>query len=552
MLFLGGFMAIAILLTSIFTTLCLYSDLSDEVKDEIREEAVSLEKQVDLTDFSVLISLPVTPGYVYSLISPLDELIYDSRFEGTPGAPSTPIISCPEIQEAKTLGTGDDIRSSSDLRCDNYYYAILLEDGSIFRVSHELPSAYASYDQIFTMIFLLLVIGLVTANFASKYLSKKIAAPLNDINLEAPHHSKIYDEFAPFLSKLQSQRKATLQQRESIVRQRLEFTTIIENMNEGIFITDSDGTILSYNKSGVKLINSSIINPTGLHIFGLQRSESFRNGVNKAILENCSSECIIPIAGRECQFFFSPVNNETVLHGIIILILDVTEKQQHEQLRREFTSNVSHELKTPLTVISGYAEIMMNGMVAPPDVPEFSQSIYGECQRLVALVQDMLFLSKLDESTPPPTEPVYIRSACENVYERLKSKAEKAGISVSIQGEDREIQAIPSILSEILYNLLDNAIKYSRPHDRVTMTVREDSDNLVLTVRDTGIGIPKEDLPRIFQRFYRVDKSHNKSIEGTGLGLAIVKHGMMLHKGDIAVDSDTSGTVFTLTFPLDN
>jgi two-component system phosphate regulon sensor histidine kinase PhoR len=305
--------------------------------------------------------------------------------------------------------------------------------------------------------------------------------------------------------------------------------------------------VLSYNKSALKLLGAHALHPIGMNILSLNRSSQFREAIQSA-LDGQPLEQIIGIAGRQCQLFVSPVTNEDAVQGLIVILMDVTEKQEREKLRREFTANVSHELKTPLTAISGYAEIMTNGLAKPEDVPEFSESIYLEAKRLIALVQDLMLLSSLEENTPPPKETVNLLALSEQVSSRLATKAAEFGVNVSVSGEPAKISGIPYVLEEMLYNLLDNAIKYNRRGGSAFITIQDENNHIILKISDTGIGIPKAEQTRIFERFYRVDKSHNKSIEGTGLGLAIVKHGAALHAATVQLESSEAGSIFTFYF----
>ncbi|MDF2838477.1 MAG: domain S-box, partial [Evtepia sp.] len=484
---------ISVILTSIVITITTYNHFFHTIKQEIALEATYLRPGIEHFGTDYLSQIEVHQGHRLTIIAPDGTVFYDSS---TDPAQMDNHRNRPEVQAALSSGVGESTRYSDTLREQTYYYAILLGDGSVLRLASATESVIATYDQLFWLVVLIAIIAFLLAAAIASLATRKIVRPINNIDLDNPEHSVVYDEIVPLLTRIKNQRNQIKLQIEELNRQRAEFSTVTENMNEGLLVLDGDGTVLSYNKSAMKLLNTHAMHPVGVNILSLNRSNQFREAIQSAS-QGLSLERIIEIAGRQCQLYVSPVTSANTLQGIIVILMDVTEKQEREKLRREFTANVSHELKTPLTAISGYAEIMMNGVAKPEDIPEFSQSIYQEAKRLIALVQDLMFLSKLEESTPPPKELVNLLTLSREVVSRLKAKATEFGITVSVSGESAEILGIPSVLEEMLYNLLDNAIKYNRNGGSATITIQNEGD-IILKVSDTGIGVPKSEQSRVF------------------------------------------------------
>ena len=322
-------------------------------------------------------------------------------------------------------------------------------------------------------------------------------------------------------------------------------------MSEGFLVLDNNTDILSYNTSALRLLGAETV-PAESHVsaLALNRSAGFRSAVDGA-LAGKRSEQLVRQGGRCCQVMANPVLRDGEVEGAVVVILDITEREERENLRREFTANVSHELKTPLTSISGFAEIIKNGIVKPEDIPRFAGNIYEESQRLVTLVDDILNLSRLDEADVQlEREDFDLSSLARDVAGRLKASAKKNGVVITVIGDKAEINGVKSIVDEMVFNLVDNAVKYNKQNGRVTVTVDSSSDGTALTVTDTGIGIPQADVDRVFERFYRVDKSHSKEIGGTGLGLSIVKHGAAFHNAKVSLQStEGEGTTVRLVFP---
>lgn len=538
--------ALSVLLTSVLVTMAAHRGFSVEIRREVQADATYLSAGISLYGIDYLSRMTLMPGHRITLIAPDGEVRYDSRSK-----PETMENHAdrPEVREAMETGTGEDTRVSDTLRDQTYYYALRLTDGSVFRMGSATASVLAVYDKLFFLVLLIVLFGCLVSALISSRMTKKLIRPINEIDLDAPEQSPAYEEIVPLLSRIRVQQEQIGRQTRELDRQCMHLATITESMDEGLLVLDAQGVLLSCNKSACRLLSIHEEQPVGLHILSLNRSKQLREAV-QAAAQGSSVSRVVELAGRYCQLILSPVRSVEGSGGLIVILLDVTERQERERLRREFTANVSHELKTPLTAISGYAEIMMNGVVQAKDVPEFSQNIYQEAQRLIALVRDLMFLSRLEEGGAPPMEQVNLLALSVSVADSLRAKAQSLDVHIHASGEPIEISAIPSVLQEMLYNLADNGIKYNRAGGTVSLTVSRETDAAVLQVQDTGIGIPKEEHGRVFERFYRVDKSHNKGIEGTGLGLAIVKHGAALHEAEIKMESSESGTHFTIRFPI--
>lgn len=398
---------------------------------------------------------------------------------------------------------------------------------------------------IAVMAVLMIISTVIGSNIA-----KALVRPINDIDLEHPENSEIYEELSPLLSKLKSQNLLIKKQIKELARRQNEFTTITENMSEGLLVIDDKTRLLSYNASAVRLLGSSFSHKYKDSVFALNRSETFRRVVTES-LSGRHSEDVLNSDGRCYQIIANPVTESEKIRGAVILILDVTEREEGDALRREFTANVSHELKTPLTSISGFAEIISSGLVKSEDIPRFAKNIYDEAQRLIALVGDIIDLSRLDEHPHTlDSEDIDLYELCTDISRRLASASEKKGITVNVSGQRRSIHAPRAVADEMVFNLVDNAVKYNKQNGFIDLFVTSDVQNKpVLRVSDTGIGIPASDVERVFERFYRVDKSHSKEIGGTGLGLSIVKHAATFLGAEVELQSEVGvGTTVTVTF----
>ena len=455
-----------------------------------------------------------------------------------------------EVRQAMAEGEGQSSRYSETLAKKTINCAVLLENGQVLRISSTQYSSMALLVSLTQPLFLVLLFAALTGTVLAYRLSARLTRPLNEIDLEHPQVNQApYEELKPLLRRLHHQNRHIKEQIRQLQAQKRQFTAITDNMQEGFLVLDADGLVLSYNSSATRLLQPE--KPLdGRNIRDLTGEPDLLESLRGA-QEGEHVEQLVPLHGRICQLFANPVYQESSLTGIVLVLLDVTEQQEREGLRREFSANVSHELKTPLTSIAGIAEIMKNGMIDAADVPHFAGKIYDESQRLIQLVQDIIRLSQLDENNIPDTPvPVELKACAARTLGRLESAADAARVTLHLEGEETTIQAVPAILDEMVYNLCENAVKYNRPGGSVTVTVSSDAGHAILQVADTGIGIAPEHQSRVFERFYRVDKSHSKEIGGTGLGLSIVKHGAAFHHAQVELESALGkGTTIRLLFP---
>ncbi|NLM10140.1 MAG: PAS domain S-box protein [Clostridiaceae bacterium] len=457
----------------------------------------------------------------------------------------------PEVKSALETGSGETVRVSGTIGKQTYYYAIKLNDGLILRLSFTSDTVYSTYFNMLPYILLIALIVIVISMVMAVNQSKQLVAPINSINLDKPTENIIYDELSPLLLRINYLRRNLDKQIIEAKEQQKQFETITNNMSEGLIILDRKGAILSINPSAVNLLGSSGGKYTGRNILTLNRSYNFQQIIDK-VLKGNSSEDIITKEERSIKIWTNPVVKEGEIHGAIMILQDVTETQMAEDFRREFSANVSHELKSPLTVITGFAELIKNNMVNSDDIPEFAKRIYTEAKRLLKLVEDIIVISRLDEGENDlATEEINLLEVAENTAKRLNEMAAKKGVSMTVTGEAVSINGVYRLIEELVYNLCDNAINYNRNNGKVIISVVKRNNKAVLKVEDTGIGIPKEHWHRIFERFYRVDKSHSKETGGTGLGLSIVKHSARYHNAKISLYSVVGkGTTITVSFPL--
>lgn len=454
-----------------------------------------------------------------------------------------------EVRQAVENGYGKSSRYSETLTEKSLYSAKKLSDGSVLRLSVSQYSVLTLFLGMLRPVLIIALLAVVLALLLAYRLSKNIVTPLNKLNLDSPLSNKVYEELSPLLKRMDAQQRQLKHQSEELKRKREEFETATENMSEGLIILNEKGVILSINRAAAKMLGLSE-DSVGKDIFSEKTSVNLKEPTQIA-LSGKNKEEVFALRDGNCQLLANPVSTDGKVTGAALLVLDVTEKERAEQMRREFTANVSHELKTPLQTISGYAELLANGMVADKDKTAFSEKIYAEAQRMIRLIEDIIKLSNLDEGAVELTrETVDLYVTAENTVRSLLPAAKKANVTLSLNGENAEIYGIPQLLTAVVYNLCDNAIKYNKDGGTVFVNVKNNAENIVLSVRDTGIGIPKEQQERIFERFYRVDKSHSKEVGGTGLGLSIVKHAAKLHDAKITLESEVGkGTEITVIFP---
>ncbi len=453
-----------------------------------------------------------------------------------------------EIQEARKNGYGSSSRYSSTLTEKVVYYAVKLEDGSFLRISTTQNSVLTILLGLIQPLIVIVLIIMGISFFLSYRLSKSIVKPINELNLENPAKNQAYEELTPLLKKITAQKNTIDRQIKEARQKQEEFRLITENMNEGFLVIDIKGNVLTYNNAALRFLESE--DAKQVNVLSLNISKSFRKIVEK-VIGGEKNENDLDVGAQKYRLIANPVVEGKKTLGAVIVIIDVTESAKREQLRREFTSNVSHELKTPLTSISGFAEMMKEGGTPDETVKDFSESIYDEAQRLITLVSDIIRISELDEGAfIDETESVDLYKLAEEIIRRLKPVADKRNIHFRLIGDRVSVLGTRKILDEMIYNLCDNAIKYNKDGGMVEVIVSGcDNGKTYFTVRDTGIGIPKSEQSRVFERFYRVDKSHSKQVGGTGLGLSIVKHGAAYHNAEITLESTVGeGTRITIEF----
>ena len=454
-----------------------------------------------------------------------------------------------EFQKAEKYGAGESSRYSDTLSEKTIYYALRLKDGTVLRVSGTQDSVLALVENLIFPLCGLLCLMLILSGIMASAISKRIVKPINELDLESPEENQIYEELSPLLSKIHRQNREIQNQLELAKQQQEEFSLITENMQEGLIVIDKYTMILSANSSAWNLFHMDRV-CQGESVYCLDREEEFRHTIEQ-VLSGEHTELVLKLNGSDIQLIANPVIRDKKTEGAVVLLVNVTEKLERESLRREFSANVSHELKTPLTSISGFAEIMQGGLVKNEDIPKFAGRIYKESQRLLQLVEDVIQISQLDEEkTSYVWEPVDVYQVCKNAFESLKEKAKRLNVHLYICGERMKMEAVRTLLEEAIYNVCDNAIKYNRNDGSVSVFLTQTAQEIQIVVKDTGVGIPKEDQDRVFERFYRVDKSHSKEIGGTGLGLSIVKHAVGALKGSVILRSEEgNGTEICMKFP---
>lgn len=527
-----GVAFLCVLLTCICVTGVLYKFSFDSMKTMIRDEAVYVVASMNNGDYSGLEATKATFTRI-TLVNPDGTVAFDSREDSALMGNHGDRL---EIQGALQSGASEARRYSETLAVQTYYRAVRLQNGQVVRVSGDMDSVWVTVWRYVPYLLVALAGAAALSAFSAKILSAGIATPLNNINLDEPMANEVYGELSPLLRRMERQRRENREQMRRMEEQRREFDAITANMREGLIVLGKEAEVLSINPSAAVPLEIQG-ECTGRHILHLSRNEELHTVVEQG-LGGKAGEAAVTIAGREYQVLCNPVDSGGTVTGAVVLLLDATEKHQAERMRREFTANVSHELKTPLTSISGFAELIRDGVAKPEDMPRFAGRIYNEAKRMIALVDDILRLSRLDEGRSTAPKPVEMTALCRQIVERLTPVAKEKGVCVEVLGEPCTVQGDPRILEEMIGNLCDNAIKYNRDGGRVDIAVREQPDSVVLSVSDTGIGIPREYHDRVFERFFRIDKSHSRETGGTGLGLSIVKHGAALHGARLELESE--------------
>lgn len=539
-IFWGMMTLMAICLVLAVASLCFvfYGQFAGEVRAGLRGWTQTFAGQ-DSAQAASQAGTGVPAGIRVSIVAPDGDVIYDNTVDAS-ALPSH--LDREEIDEALTYGVGESVRFSSTLGTQTFYYSIRLADGYILRAAKTASSVFSIFLGAWPVVLAVVLAVAGVGYILAGRLTGRIVRPINEVDLTHTVTAP-YDELAPFVRTIEKQRQDIDDHLKEIQAAAATTRAITESMAEGILLIDRQGQVLSANKSAAGVAGDDVLE--GRHILELFRSPEWSQHT-KAALAGERGEMNYEKTGRVYRVFFSPA----AAGGAMILLLDTTEKAQAERMRREFSANVSHELKTPLTGIYGHAEMLTGGMVKTEDLPEFYQKIQNEAARMIALVEDIIFISKLDENQTPGTaarEEADILQIAEEVAEALAENAEKAEIALRCEGQSTRVLVNHALVFELLYNLVDNAVKYGRPGGSASICVQPRGEKAEITVTDTGIGIPPEAQGRVFERFYRVEPSRAKKSGGTGLGLAIVKHIVQLHGGEIDLKSQPGqGTTITV------
>ena len=540
---------LSIILTSLVLSVFFSGEMYDAMKQQLRSEATYLAEAIESGGISYLQRVSVSNNTRITLISENGTVLFDNNIENESAAENH--NQREEVEEARKSGSGESVRDSATIGQKTFYYALLLDNGQILRVSHTMHSLWLNIFSSLPYVLLFAVLVLLVALLLVHREVQRIVVPINELDLEHPVDNIVYDELSPLLQRISRQNMQISNQMKELAERQQEFSTLTENMNEGLVIVNAHGYILSINRRALQIFGLKEDDYLQKHILVVNRNLELKQTIENG-LKGQNQELLLDLEGRKYQIMSNPILIAGHARGLVLLLLDVTEKQQQEQMRREFTANVSHELRTPMTAISGYAEIMMQGLVQPQDMKPFAEKIYKEANRLISLIADIIQLSQLDEGGSQfQMQQVALDMVMEEVEQRLQPLAEKKDVTLTMLAEPVTVQGNRQVLQEILYNLCENAIKYNKPQGTVQMSLQQLDGKAVVTVADTGIGIPVEEQQRVFERFYRVDKSHSRIIGGTGLGLSIVKHGVQMHHGEISMESELGeGTRIVVRLPL--
>lgn len=537
--------AMAVLVASGLITFLVSQDYFNETKKELAQEAryISMGLESGGNDFLNKIAAENGSNVRITLIDKDGIVLFDNQAEAKTLENHA---MRQEIMEAVAVGAGEAERFSDTLDKTTYYYAVRLDDGKILRLARTIDSIYKSVLQMLPIMGGIVIVVAFLASIVARRVTFNLIKPLDQVNLDEPLDNETYDELAPFLTRIAKQKRQLSKNLKKLRGKQEELTIITNNMNEGLVLLNGQQNVLFINESAAKIFGFSAKEVIGRNILTVDRAQEVQDLLQK-VSQAGKGEGLYEKDGHFYQLSGSSVNGS----GSVILIYDVTEKMTAEKLRREFSANVSHELKTPLQSILGYAEIMKNGLVKDEDKQRFLERIHAEAGNMIELIQNIMELSRLDENkTLDEFEDVDLLKLAQSVTLRLKHKAQTKDVTLNVSGSSACVCGVQSILSEVLYNLVDNSIKYNKDNGKVDVKVQDGSEDVTVSVSDTGIGIGAADRERVFERFYRADKSHSKEIGGTGLGLSIVKHGVLFHKGRVELESEPGvGTTITFVLP---
>ena len=537
--------AAVVLLCSVLIIMgCLYDYFGGVQERQLEDELALAQTGVECSGKTYLKALE-GESYRLTWIAPSGEVLFDSQADESSMENHA---QREEVRQALETGEGQSSRYSSTLLEKTIYYAKKLTDGSILRISISRATAGVLVMGMLQPMLVVLAAALILALVLAKRISARIVAPLNRLDLEKPLENDTYEELSPLLTRINQQRRQIDAQLRTLQQKKDEFDQITASMNESLVLMNEKGTVLSINPAARALFHAEP-DCVGQDFLTVERSHEISCAIRRA-LEEGHAELRVERGGREYQLDISRIESEGTVIGAVLLAFDVTEQAFAERNRREFTANVSHELKTPLQSIMGSAELIENGLVKQEDMPRFVGHIRTEAARLVTLIEDIIRLSQLDEGGELPFEPVDLKKLAEEASASLASAAAEKQVTIRVHGDDRQITTVRRLASEIIYNLCDNAVKYNREGGSVDVTIDGAAHGAVVTVQDTGIGIPPEHQSRVFERFYRVDKSHSRQSGGTGLGLSIVKHAVQYHHGTVELHSEEGkGTTICILLP---
>ncbi|HIS92496.1 MAG TPA: PAS-domain containing protein [Candidatus Alectryocaccomicrobium excrementavium] len=528
----------AVLLSGGILLWAFYDAVTDELDDSVEREArIAAQGMEQAADPQAFLD-GFAPGTRVTWIAADGSVLYDSEADS---AEMENHASRPEVQSALRLGAGGGSRLSDTMRERTHYFAVRLADGTVLRLSETHETALGRVYGIL-WVFVLLFAGMIAlCAMLARQASRALVEPINGLNLDDPENNDVYDELAPLLIRLSRQGAHIREQMAQLETRQTEFTAVVDNMAEGLVLLNANLRVLAVNRSALALFGAPA-NCLGEHLLKLTRDHAIVQIVDRAAA-GTRCEQIVEIGGRQYQAMANPVKGG----GVVLLLPDVSERYAAERMRREFSANVSHELKTPLTAVAGYAELLASGLAKPEDARGFGQKILDESGRLLALIDDIMRLSRLDEGAPGAhMQPENLGEIAQGVAERLRPLAQKHGVSLAVDSDASIVTGVRALLEEMVHNLVDNAIKYNVENGSVRVAVKDGA----LTVEDTGIGVAQQDQQKIFERFYRVDKSRSREAGGTGLGLSIVKHIAQLHGAQVSLESEPGkGTKITVRFP---
>ncbi len=541
-----------IVISIYITTAIFYKNIEEKAEENNKTIALYMKQYLDMYGESQIEDLVVLNDERITLISSDGLVLYDSKADFMEMDNHS---QRPEIVDALEYGSGSARRNSETLDKKYYYYALRLENGNVLRVATVYESIYATFVDVVPVLVLVGVLIVIAAWIFSDYQSRRIIAPINEIDIDNSEEievcKEVYDELTPFVTQIHKQSQVIGAQKENLKARKIEFDVVTENMQEGLLILGQNGKVLFHNKSAMHLLDIHDDNGLCDNVILLSRNTELIKAAEQASAGN-RVETKITIKGKICHIIMDPVMDQGICTGVVALIIDVTQYELNETMRREFSANVSHELKTPLTAISGYAEIVKSGIARQEDIQKFAEIIYTESARMIQLIGDIIRLSKLDEGSIEIEKTQFdVSDVIEDIFRRLSFSAGERNVELIFEEKTLEskLYSVRQIVDEMLYNVIENGIKYNRNGGKVVVSLKKEFESLSVQVKDTGIGIPKKDLERVFERFYRVDKSHSREIGGTGLGLSIVKHGAAFTGTKVEIDSiEGEGTCVRFVF----